>query len=486
MADRKSFFGAFALSSATVFKLALQLIVLPILARLLGPSAYGVVAVALPFILFANMLCDGGMAAALARQPQVSRRLESTVFWLTAGASTLLALAMSGGAVFIARGFGQPALAPVLIALTPVLILSATLSVANSRVTRSQRFSIFAIGEVCASVVAAAAAIFAALRGAGAWSLVIQQLVYWTTKAVWLFPASGFRPTLEFNLKEAVPHLKYGVNMVGASLSDFGTKNIPVMLIAGAFGSAGAGRFGLANQLARIPELVVAGPLYLPVFTAAARAQADGAELAPMVNRLLRVCLTGLAPLFVGWILVADLATHAILGPKWIGTEVLMQLIAPGSLAMCMILMLAAVLQGIGRSDTQFRLSLGLVACTALGALVGSRISEPAAVAGVTAASFVMLPIYVATLSRRLSSSPARLLAGCLAPLVATAVMAGAVLGVRHLGAHLPGLVQLAISIAAGAVAYAVALLAISGRRLQEDLKAVLPARRAGLTAAGP
>ncbi|MDZ4054311.1 MAG: oligosaccharide flippase family protein, partial [Phenylobacterium sp.] len=99
-------FGALALTAASSLRLLLQLALLPILARLVGPAEYGLVALAMPFILLANVLSDGGMGYALGRRAQASRELESTVFWLTAGLGAALALACCLAA-FLRHGAAQ-------------------------------------------------------------------------------------------------------------------------------------------------------------------------------------------------------------------------------------------------------------------------------------------------------------------------------------------------------------------------------------------
>jgi len=91
MSESRAFFGTVAMGAVNAGKLGLQLAVLPIMARLLGPSAFGLIAVAMPFILMANLLCDGGMGAALARHRKPSPELESTVFWLSLAISVTLA-----------------------------------------------------------------------------------------------------------------------------------------------------------------------------------------------------------------------------------------------------------------------------------------------------------------------------------------------------------------------------------------------------------
>ena len=81
--ERRVVLGTLALTVVNVLKLVMQIAVLPILARLLGPSAFGLVALAMPIILLANMVSDAGLGNALVRARDSSKDLESTIFWFS-------------------------------------------------------------------------------------------------------------------------------------------------------------------------------------------------------------------------------------------------------------------------------------------------------------------------------------------------------------------------------------------------------------------
>jgi PST family polysaccharide transporter len=475
MADGKSFLGAVAMSSATVAKLAIQLLVLPILARTLSPADYGLVGVAMPIILLANLLCDGGLGSALSREMSVSRELESAIFWLATGLSIAIGAGICAAAIPLGHVFHQPALPPVLMALTAVLVLSASLSVANARIVRSQRFVLFAIGEVGASLLGAGIALVAARAGLGAWALVLQQLSYWVLKALWIFSASGFRPVPTFDLAAAAPHLKFGAHVVGASLADFAAKNAPIMIIAGYLGSAAAGRYALANQLARIPELVIAAPMFLPLFVMASRTRSEPGALTRMANRMLRVGVTALAPLYCGWILTADLVLPLVLGPKWQGTEVLLRVLVPASFLSCLFVQLAAILQGAGHPGTQFRLSIALAVLVAASTWSGVRFGEAGGVAGITIGTVLMVPVALGALSGQVRIRPAELLVGCAQPAIAAVAMSAALLFLRQELAGWAPWRQLLVLAPGGALLYVVLVFVLSGQRLRDDLRAVLP-----------
>src|SRR5215831_10488714 len=177
MAERKAVIGTVSMAAGNLVKLGLQFVYLPVLARLLDPASFGIVALAAPFILLANMVSDAGLGNALIRHGSPSRELESTVFWPSILLGLVLAALVSVAAWPLGNLLSQPKLAAIMIAFSAVIPVGGALSVVNARISRMQRFSLFAIGDLAATVVSYCVAIVAAFEGMGPWSLIVQQFV---------------------------------------------------------------------------------------------------------------------------------------------------------------------------------------------------------------------------------------------------------------------------------------------------------------------
>jgi PST family polysaccharide transporter len=237
MNDRRAFFGTIAMSTVSVAKLGLQLLVLPILARVLGPESFGLIGLAWPFIVFTSVLTDAGLGTPLVREQNASRQLEATVFWISTAIGTVSAVLLCILAWPLAAAFSRPDLAPVLAALSPILMIGGSMTVPTARITRSRNFTIFAVGEVLAVSLSAAVGLLAAFWGYGVWSLIIQQLVLWITKAFWLFPKSGF--TLAFYCKPSLAKrfLCFGAHSAAANFADLAGKYLPPLVVGGGLAS---------------------------------------------------------------------------------------------------------------------------------------------------------------------------------------------------------------------------------------------------------
>lgn len=470
--------GTLALTVVNVLKLGLQIAVLPVLARLLGPSAFGLVALAMPLILLANMISDAGLGNALVRKRDSSPELESTIFWFSLGTSLGLALIVAALAWPVSRFMSEPQLAPIIVALTVILPLGGSLSVANARISREGKFSLFAVSDAIASVVSSAAAIVAALAGAGPWSLVIQQCILWIIKAAWLLPVSGCSPRWICKPALALPYLGFGLNSVGANLADFANKNLPTVVIGSLIGVAAAGHYSMAYQIVRVPELIISGPLYLSIFAAVAQWGDDRVGALPLALRGLRGVVTVLAPLFCGLALIADLLVKLVLGPAWTATGPILTLLAPAGFFLCTYGFIGAVLMGLGRSEQQFRLIVLNGCFLAAGTFLGARFGGEGVAAGFSIGAGLAAPAYLYVLSKQLTTPIAAVAREAVSPLVATLAMALVVSALlRRLQGWNPAL-ELAIVIAAGALSFALVLAALAGRRLWEDVRWLLSTNR--------
>jgi PST family polysaccharide transporter len=470
MAERKAIVGTVSMAAANILKLGLQFLYLPVLAHLLDPASFGLVALAWPFILLASMVSDAGLGIALIRHAAPSRELESTVFWLSIFLGLVLAGLVSLAAGPIGRMMAQPNLPPILIAFAAVLPVGGAMSVANARISRTRRFSLFAIGDVASTILSYATAIAMAFAGWGPWSLIAQQFVLWGVKAIWLIPNSGFRPKLFCRPSLTFPYLRYGLNAVGSSLFDFATKNVPTLIIGSSLGVTVLGYYSIATQIIRVPDMVISGPIYLPVFTAVAQNDRGQLNQTALVMRGLRGLVMILAPIFCGLTLTAGPVVDVLFGIKWAETAPMLALLTPCGLLFCLYSFAGAVFMGMGRSDHQLKLTALMCALLIAGTLIGAPYGGPGVALGLSVAATLAVPLYLDTLAKELHVSKATIGKEIAPPLIATGVMATVLSILATLDSGAQMWLQLSIMIACGMIAYLAALAAISWRRLEEDI----------------
>jgi PST family polysaccharide transporter len=466
--------GALANSGANALRLICQLGLLPILARLIGPAEYGIVALAMPVILLANMLSDGGLVSALARLPDADRTVESSAFWITVGVGLSLALATCAAAFPIGWALDQPKLPWLIIALSPILLMNSITAVSNGRIIRERRFGAFAAGDALSNITGAAVALLAATHGWGAWSLVAQQLALWVCKLVWITSRGRAQVGFVFRFGEVRELVKFGANNLGSTISDFVSKNVDNIIIGGVLGATSLGYYAMAYQVIRVPDLLISGPFWFYIFTALSRATHRGerSTIQELAQASLRLSSTALAPLFCGLALVADLAAPVFLGPKWTGAIGPLRLLAAAGFGFCMCSIMAAMLMGMNKAPLQFRLAvlLGMITVVTVGGAVRFGL-EPVSAALACGVSAVGL-VYIDQLARDLRTPRASLLRAFLPALFGCIALSAAVLLIRRLlhGAG-PGAV-LAAAVPAGAAAYAAVVWLVARGPIMADARA--------------
>jgi O-antigen/teichoic acid export membrane protein len=465
--------GALALSASSALRLGLQLAMLPILARLIGPAEYGLVAMAMPFILFANVLSDGGMSLSLGRRQEVTAELESTVLWLSTGIGGAIALVLVGLAWPLGEVMHQPRLPWLIMALSPILLMNGLAAASNARIIREGRFSVFAGGDLFSTLAGAAVALTAAVHGYGAWSLVAQQLALWVVKLVWVTVNGRAAFRLHWRFEEARDLMKFGLHAIGSQLADYVSRNIDNLIVGAILGSMSLGFYAMAYQIVRIPDMLISGPLYLYIFTAVSRAahESQRRALQDLAASAVRLASAAFAPLFCGLAFIADLAVPLVLGDKWHGAIEPLRWLAGAGFFFCICSLVSAILMALGRSALQLRLSMLLGGATIVIVGATARFGVTVVSAALAGGIGLVCAVYVHHLARALKMPRRRLIAAFGPALLGSAAMTAVLLGARQLFAGAPPAAELALLVAAGASAYGGVMLVAARHQLAEDAR---------------
>ena len=170
-----------------------------VLARLLTPSDYGIAALAITIGTYSMILGDLGYGTALVQARNASQRRASTAYWCALGAGMIGSGIVVLGAYPAARLLGESEVTGLVIAGGLTFFLVAAGSTSNALLTRSMSFGVIQGAGMIATLIATACAIAAAALGAGAWALVLQQVVLAAVTSACFILAARWHPSLEFS-----------------------------------------------------------------------------------------------------------------------------------------------------------------------------------------------------------------------------------------------------------------------------------------------
>lgn len=449
-----------------IVKIALQLVMLPLMANLLGPSEFGVYALALPTVVFFMTLADGGLGASLARESADSEEVWSTAFWLVLAVGIGLGVILTVWGLVLAQLSHQPRVAGVMavLAISPIFVTSAVLPIA--RLTRERRLAAISGADLAGNLVGAVVAISLALAGAGAMSLAAQYVVIYLIRTSVLNVMAFRRPSLVFKPSALTSHISTGSSLVCQRLADFSGRLAENLLFSRLFGTAALGTYTFANQVPRFVCEAASGPVWGALYAHALRE--DDEQIGQLHAKLVHLLALLLAPVaFLASATVPGLV-YLVLGPAWMDAATILSILIPFYALNVVATQCGAVLLARGSGWTNFWLSV-IQVCARIAAIpLGLWFGSVGIAWGIAAALLLYSVLAPLALKRIRISSITAILKNLTAPTVA-GILAG--LACHWVVQPAPSdVLRIALALIAGGVTYLVALVILEGRRLKEDL----------------
>lgn len=341
-----------------ISRYGVQFAVMVVLARLLTPADFGLIAMLLVFTAVAALLVDSGFGTALVQKQSTSDDDETTVFLFSTGASAMVAAALWFAAPAIASFYSQPLLTPLTRLLLFVLPLSALAAVPDALLTQRLDFKSRAKAEIIASLCSGLFAVLLAWRGFGVWSLAWQAITAIGIRALLLWIYSGWLPRGRFNGQAFRSLGGFGGYMLMANLLNTISLRLQSLLIGKMFDSRALGYYTLAQNTQMAPAQFMSGVLNrvgLPVFSTVA----DQREKLVAALRLsLRVAIFVFVPCMIGIAVVAKPLITMLYGARWTPAAPLLSILAVSATFWPLHVLNLAAIGAQGRSDLIFRLEL--------------------------------------------------------------------------------------------------------------------------------
>ena len=435
---------------------AIGLVSVVVLARLLQPSDFGIVAIALTASAFIEFFGWIGLRQALLRVREPDRSHYDTAWTIQVGLFLFLALALVAIAPLAASFYGEPAVAPILWVMSLRLVCLAFVNIGIVDFEREMQFGRdmrMRLGVRLASLVVSLAAAFV-LRNY--WALVIglvAQSVLYTAASYFAHP---FRPRLDLSRRAEI--LGVSLWMFLCTLSELVQQQIERLVLGRIVPSATVGLYSVSKDLSSIFTQEIATALNRVTFVAVSGSE-DSARSTQNVAKVIGGYATVVAPLAAGLVATAPDAVAVLLGPQWSGATPLLRIIAVYTGVQAVYLMVGAVLQASGHARRAAFLNLAGAALSA-GAVIGAGMAyrTPGAVAlAALCVNSTMLLAGVFLLARNAGASVVSLASNLSRPVLAGALMVAMLTGPMAAESGSAAL-NLLWSVPAGAMLYASAL----------------------------
>jgi O-antigen/teichoic acid export membrane protein len=362
--------GTALIGSVNAVRLFVQLFSVPVLARLLSPEDYGLAAMAMPVILFVMMLADAGLGVSLVRTEKTDAPAWHTCFWLSIGLGAIVAIGVAALSPVIGFILSQPRLTPIIAVLAMIVPAQTLTMVPGAALQKQGKFGTIAASEITATISSIGTAVVCAIEGLGVWALIWQQIAFYGVRLTLTLTFSPYRPRMIFNLHDASEHVIFGRNLLGANLIGFASRSLENLAIGKIHGPSPVGIYSMAFQFARLPFMLVTGPLQYVLYPHIAPLRENKTKLAALFLLFTRVLAMTVLPA-VGLVAVAsEPIFHVLLSKKWGQAAPIFVLIAPAAALQPVTAMVGTFLMALGRTDVQMRLALQFAAVWLVGLMV--------------------------------------------------------------------------------------------------------------------
>jgi O-antigen/teichoic acid export membrane protein len=415
--------GVFWSGGGQVLAQTVHLLVRLVLARLLAPEDFGLVAMAMVVIGFTDWLRDLGIGAALVQRKELTEAHRSTGFWASVLMGLLVLLSLVLLAPLISRFFGSDQLTPVLIALSFGVVLSAPTSVLQHLLMRDLDFQVVASRQVLSVLVAGAVGLALALTGFGVWALVGQTLAKWFFGAAFLFWKSPWRPKFIFQPKAFSDLWSYSRPLVGGRLLNYFNRNLDTVLIGRYLDARSLGYYNVGYQLVLLPLAYVTRPVASVLFTTLSKLQDEPIRLRNAYLQALQSVAFVTFPLMIGLALAGPTLIPQVLGEKWRPAASLIPFLCLVGFVQSVLNLAPAVFQAMGRTPLVLRWTLAGLIGNAVAFALGLRWGVLGVAVAYLVSTLALTPFLMHSLLRLLGMRWSLLLRAFWAAAILTSVM---------------------------------------------------------------
>ena len=336
----------------------IQLLVQIILARLLSPEEFGMIALVLVFVNYAQVFIQSGFNTALIQKKNVDEVDFSSVFHLSFGFAGILYLLIYFVAPYISNFYEAGDLTLILRVLAINLFAGAFLSLQNAVVARNLEFKLLFKSSLGAVLISGVLGILAAYQGLGIWSLVIQQITNQFSMMLILFFTVKWRPTLHFSFKKVQTLFSFGWKLLVSSLLETLYLDLRTLIIGRLYTPAILGFYNRGEQFPKTIVNNLNGSIQSVMLPTLSAHQEDRARVRTMVRRSIKTGSLIIFPMMVGMAVVARPLVILVLGEQWLPAVPFLQIFCIIYSFMPLHTANLQAVNALGRSDLFLKLEL--------------------------------------------------------------------------------------------------------------------------------
>ena len=329
-----------------------------ILARILEPSDFGLIAMVLVVIGIASIFSDVGLGSALIQRRRVRPVHFSSVFYFNITLGTLLSILTYFLAPYIANFYDNKALVTLTQVISPMFLIGAFSAVQSTKLRKELNYALLTKVTFLSSLIGGTIGILLAFSGAGVWSLVTQALVQGISYNILIWYKSQWKPFASFSFKALMQLWSFGFRMFIVNILEKIYVNLDTVIIGKLFLPATLGYFNRAKSLNQMIVTYSSGSLMSVLFPLLSKVQNDLPRFQNIIRKSLGIIIFVTFFLLGGLYLVSHEIIVLLFGEKWLKTVDYFQILVLSGFGYPVSAILVNVLSSRGNSKAFLRLDI--------------------------------------------------------------------------------------------------------------------------------
>lgn len=378
-------------SLAQIITQIIRFIISAILARLLFPEDFGMIAMIVVFSNFLNVFQDLGMGSSIIQKKDLDKDHINSIFWIIIGLGLLLTFLMVALSPLIAHFYKQPQLTKLSMALGTTFFIASLGIIPRSLFQREMQFRVLSLVNITVVSLAGLFAIFLAFKGFGVWSLVYRQITSIALGSVLLLTIKKWKPRFSFQWQKIKGMLKFGANLTGFSFINYFNRNLDNLLIGKFLGAQPLGYYNFSYNIMLYPIGQISGVLGQVFFPALSSIQDDSPRIRNIYTEANFFISVITFPLMIGLFVLTPEFVRTIFGPKWINAIPIIRILSLVGLGQSIAATVGWLYLVKGKTDVMLKWGIFSSIIIISGFIVGLHWGVIGVTAGYAIASYLLL-----------------------------------------------------------------------------------------------
>ncbi len=464
---QKAIKGVFWSATQSWGSQAISFLVFALLARLLAPETFGLIALAGVFLAFIEVFLDQGFSTAIIQRRELEPEHLDTAFWTNLAIGILMTGASIAAADLIADFYRQPELASIIRWLSISFILRALSAVQEAIFRRNLEFKTLAIRSLISVIAGGIVGVSMAFMGYGVWSLVGQRLSSGLVQITVLWWASNWRPGFKVSRRHFQDLFSFGINIVGINILNFINRRSDDLLIGYFLGPVALGYYNIGYRILLVMTRLLTSTLQSSALPILSRMQEEPQKIRSAFYKITQLSLFLAFPVFLALAALAPELIKVFFGEKWLPSVPVMQILCVIGILHASAYLNGGIMIAMGKPSWKLRINCLDAVANFIAFLIAVQWGIVAVAIAYVIRGFLFMPIGIFAVHKLINIRYSLYLRQYMSPFLGASLMVAITLSVKYLltdAISLSGL--LVINVLLGTIVYLIVISLIERKLL--------------------